>query len=177
MNLPNKITMLRILLTAVFALLALLPVPNGLLWAAAVFFVAAVSDFLDGYLARRRNLVTTFGKFLDPLADKMLVMTALLVLIGLGRFPVWAAIVIICRDLAVDGLRFVAAQAGEVIAASIWGKRKTTIQMIMVILLLVADLFPYQWYSILCLVMICLAVILTLVSGIDYFYKGRKYLR
>jgi len=177
MNLPNKITVVRIFLTAVFVVLALVPMEHGLLYSAGVFVIASVSDFLDGYLARSRNLVTNLGKFLDPLADKMLVMSALLVLVSYDMFPVWAAIVILCRDLAVDGLRFVAAQQGTVIAASKWGKRKTTVQMIMVVMLLVAEIIPFDWYGILCQVMIWLSVLLTVVSGADYLYKGKDLIK
>ena len=177
MNLPNKITIARIILTVVFAVLALVPMTNGLLYAAAVFAIAAVSDFVDGHLARRHNLISNFGKFMDPLADKILVISALLILVSLGRFPVWAAIIIVCRDFAVDGLRFVAAEKGVVIAASRWGKWKTMTQMITVVLLLVMDLFPFVWYTVLCQIAIVLAVVLTVVSGAIYLYNGREFFR
>lgn len=177
MNLPNKITVLRICMIPLFAVFALLRTPLCDVLAAAVFALASFSDFLDGMLARRNNLVTNFGKFLDPLADKMLVMTAMATLLAAGRLPAWVVIVILCREFAVDGLRLIAAEKGVVIAASPWGKRKTFSQMTMVILLLLQSVIPFVWYLWLCRVAIAAAVLLTVYSGYDYLRKGKRFYR
>jgi len=177
MNVPNKLTVARIAVIPVFAVLALLHMPATDIWAAAVFALASATDILDGHIARSRGLVTNFGKFADPLADKMLVATALVVLLALGRLPVWAAIIILCRDFAVDGLRFIAADKGVVIAASVWGKRKTACQMAMVLVLLLQSQFSGNWYDFLSGFAVGLAVALTVYSGVDYLWKGRQYLR
>lgn len=175
MNLPNKITAVRIALIPVFAVLALLPSAACHIWAAAVFALASFSDAVDGRIARSRNLVTNLGKFIDPLADKMLVMTALVILTGNGSLPAWVTVLVLCRDFAVDGLRFVAAEKGVVIAASKWGKRKTAVQMMMVILLLLLELFPYDWYLFTAYFVTGLALVLTLYSGFDYLRRGREF--
>lgn len=177
MNLPNKITVFRAGLIPAFTILALIPSLLCQTLAAILFGVASFSDFVDGHLARRRNLVTNFGKFMDPLADKMLVMAAMLCLVSLGRLPAWAVIIILCREFMVDGLRLLAAERGVVIAASPWGKRKTACQMVMVIVLLLAGWFSSQWYLWLCRGLIALALVLTVYSGWDYLYKGRSYVR
>ena len=177
MNLPNKLTVARIAMIPVFAVLALLPSTATDIGAAAVFALAAVTDILDGQIARSRGLVTNFGKFADPLADKMLVATAMVVLLALGRLPAWVMIVILCRDFAVDGLRFIAADKGVVIAASVWGKRKTASQMVMVLVLMLQSLFSGSWYDFLSGLMIGLSVALTVYSGVDYLWKGRQYLQ
>lgn len=177
MNLPNKITIVRIALIPLFAMLALLPSTAAQIWAAVVFALAAASDALDGRIARRRNLVTSLGKFIDPLADKMLVLTALVILTGAGSLPAWITALIICRDLAVDGLRLLAAEKGVVIAASKWGKLKTLAQMAMVILLLLLSVFPYDWYAWAAYIVTGVALLLTLYSGFDYLRGGREYFR
>ncbi len=176
MNLPNKLTVARIAMIPIFAVLALVPTVPGF-WAALVFAIASFTDVLDGHIARSRGLITNFGKFADPLADKMLVASALVVLLALGRLPAWALIIILCRDFAVDGLRFIAADKGVVIAASVWGKRKTASQMVMVIALLLQGQFNAVAYDVFCAVMIGLAVVLTVYSGVDYLWKGRQYLK
>lgn len=178
MNLPNKITLARICMIPLFALVALIHFPGSDLLATILFLVAAFSDFLDGYLARSRHLVTNFGKFLDPLADKMLVCTAMAALVAMGRLPAVVMIVIICRDLLVDGLRSIAAEKGVVIAASYWGKAKTLSQIIMVTLLLMSSYFPESsFYHGLCVVFMIIATALTIWSGANYLYKGREFLR
>jgi len=179
MNLPNKLTMIRICLIPVFIFLLLGPVPFGDIWSALVFVLASVTDALDGRIARKRGLITNFGKFADPLADKMLVCSALVCLVGMGRLPAWALVIILCRDFAVDGMRMMAVEKGEVIAASIWGKLKTVSQMIMVTVLLISSLsfWPQPLYGIFCWVLIVLAVCLTIGSGIDYIVKGWKYIK
>lgn len=178
MNLPNKITLTRIALVPVFAILVLAPIPHGDIWGAIVFFIAAITDALDGNIARGRNMVTNFGKFADPLADKMLVCVAMICLVAMGRLQAWVLIVILCRDFIVDGLRMIAVEKGTVIAASRWGKLKTLTQMTMVIMLLINSLpfWPQPFYNILCWIVIIAAVLLTLWSGFDYLRKGRDYI-
>ncbi|HKM39175.1 MAG TPA: CDP-diacylglycerol--glycerol-3-phosphate 3-phosphatidyltransferase [bacterium] len=174
MNLPNKITMLRILLIPVFMLVVWLKLPYGDYLATAVFIIAALTDTLDGYLARRRQEVTQFGKLLDPLADKLLVSAALLVLVEGGRLLSSVALIIIGRELAVTGLRALAAADGIVIAASPLGKLKTVFQIIAISSLLIKD-YPFSLWNIpFGNIAMSLAVALTLISGIDYFFKGRE---
>ena len=162
MNLPNKLTILRILLIPVCIMLI------ALKWhfpAAVVFAVASITDFLDGYLARRDNLVTNFGKFADPVADKLLVLTAMVMLTSQGMLPAWAVCILIIRELSVDGLRMVAAGKKNVVAASIWGKMKTTLQIICV---LSALLHMPGWLT---MIMTVLMTVATVFSGADYFIK------
>ncbi|SDH00065.1 CDP-diacylglycerol--glycerol-3-phosphate 3-phosphatidyltransferase [Alteribacillus persepolensis] len=185
MNLPNKITIARICLIPVFMVCMLLPFPNGTmeihttqLPAAHIaglilFVIAASTDWLDGYYARKYQLVTNFGKFLDPLADKLLVTAALLVFVELQVLPAWMAVVIISREFAVTGMRLVAASDGEVIAASPLGKWKTVFQMFGLAVLFIDGLFIAAWNVSLGMVLIWIAVLLTIVSGIEYFWKNR----
>lgn len=179
LNLPNRITIARILMIPVFVLLALWQFPSHDVWAAIVFVVASFSDTLDGQIARRRNLVTTLGKFLDPLADKMLVCSAFIVLVALGRIPGWMVIIIICREFAVNGVRILAADAGVVIAASPLGKIKTTTQMICIVLLLLGNLafWPQPLYYVVTQIMVWLALLATVVSGADYLMKGARFFK
>jgi CDP-diacylglycerol--glycerol-3-phosphate 3-phosphatidyltransferase len=166
MNLANKITLIRIMLVPVFLILISIKSKYGIYIATGVFIVAALTDKLDGYIARSRNQITTFGKFMDPLADKLLVITALVSMVEAGRLRSWMVMIIITRELAVTGLRTLAASNGIVIAASWWGKLKTIVQIIAIIAVLV-DLPFYN-------VLIWIAVIVTAISGIDYFYKNRS---
>ena len=174
MNLPNKLTMLRILLIPVFMLFLLL---GHSYIAAVVFIVASVTDTLDGQIARRYNLVTNFGKIMDPLADKLLVFSAFLCMIQLGIVPAWMVVIILARELLIVSLRAVAAAQGTVIAASWWGKTKTVSQMAAVVLLLLKnwpfgpDGFP------LATIVLWVAVILTIVSGVDYIIKNKEVFR
>lgn len=175
MNLPNKITIVRTLLIPVFLVFMLIEgIPYGRYLAAAVFVIASLTDFLDGYLARKYNLVTNFGKFMDPLADKLLVCSALICFVELKLMPAWIVIIIISREFIISGFRLVASDAGVVIAASYWGKFKTTAQMIMSVLLIVH--LDFAWYGILEQAFIYLALILTVVSLIDYLYKNKGIL-
>ncbi|MCK4718959.1 MAG: CDP-diacylglycerol--glycerol-3-phosphate 3-phosphatidyltransferase [Thermoplasmata archaeon] len=176
MNLPNKLSMLRIFLIPVFLLLLYSNIQYAVELATLVFILGAVTDILDGHIARSRNLITDFGKFIDPLADKMLVLSAFIYLVGVGRIPDWMVIIIIGREFAVSGLRILAANQRVVIAASKMGKFKTQSQMIAVILALLEwpDLVflgqqVYWWIAL-------LAVILTIVSGVDYLWKGKKHI-
>ncbi len=174
MNLPNKLTVLRVILIPFFVVFMLVDVLGAYdKWVAlAIFIVASLTDMLDGKIARKYNLVTNFGKFMDPLADKMLVCSALICLTALDRLPAWITIVIICRDFVISGFRLVAADNGVVIAASYWGKYKTTFQMIMVCLL-IAELEPLALVT---TIVTWIAVILTIVSLVDYLVKNRSVL-
>lgn len=175
MNLPNKLTILRVILIPFFV--------AALLWeggqnqtlryvAAAIFIVASLTDMLDGKIARKYNLVTNFGKFMDPLADKLLVCSALICLIELGQLPSWMVILIISREFIISGFRLVASDNGIVIAASYWGKFKTTFQMIAVVLLIL----QISVLSIVTQICVWIALILTIVSLIDYIRKNHKVL-
>lgn len=176
MNLPNAITLFRILLIPVFMTFLLGAVPYGEVWAVAVFVVAAASDSLDGYFARRRRQVTRLGTFLDPLADKLLVTSALLALVQLGKLWAWVAMVIIAREFAVSGLRMIAAAEGVVIPASKWGKVKTATQMAAVVMLILDR--GWSWAHVRpAAVLMGLAVFVTLVSGVDYFVRSRDKVR
>jgi len=175
MNLPNKITLFRVFLIPVFLVFLMVPdIPNGNWIAMGIFIVASLSDMLDGKIARKYKLVTDFGKFMDPLADKLLVCSALIALIELGKIPAWVVIVIIAREFAISGFRLVAADQGVVIAAGWWGKIKTTVQMVMVIVL-IADIGGKPMH-ILELVLIYAALALTIISMLDYFIRNRSVL-
>ena len=137
MNLPNKITISRILLVPIFMIVLFLPIPYANLIAALIFVLAAATDGIDGHIARSTNTVTNFGKFLDPLADKLLVTSALIALVGQGKLPSWVAIVIIAREFIVTGFRLIAVNEGKVIAAGMSGKIKTVTQIIATVLLLI----------------------------------------
>ncbi|MGA9288347.1 MAG: CDP-diacylglycerol--glycerol-3-phosphate 3-phosphatidyltransferase [Anaerobacillus sp.] len=188
MNLPNKITVSRIFLIPVFLIFLLAPLPfgeteiagtvllNSQLIATAIFIFASVTDWIDGYIARKHNLVTNLGKFLDPLADKLLVTSAFVSLVELGGAPAWLVVLILSREFAVTGLRLVASAEGEVLAASNLGKLKTWIQIIAIIALLIENVpfeavgFPFATIS------LWAALIITVYSGWDYFYKNREVL-
>ncbi len=169
LNLPNALTLLRILAVPVVVVALLGETPNGDALAAAVFALAAATDGLDGYIARSRDSVTTFGKLMDPLADKLLIIGALLSLVSLDRLEAWIAMVIIAREVAVTILRTIAAERGIVIAASWLGKAKTVLQIAAVIALIAANPSP-AWVDV--LVYVALAV--TVLSGADYFFGLRK---
>ncbi len=174
MNLPNTLTIGRIILVPVFMVAILCAIPFGSYWAALIFIAASFTDFLDGYLARKNNQVTNFGKIMDPLADKLLVAAALICLVQLGDVPAWIAILILGREFAVTGLRSVAAAEGIVVAASKLGKFKTVTQMIALILLILkADVLAVTGYNI-GMIFLYLALFMTLYSGIDYFVKVGK---
>lgn len=174
MNLPNKLTVLRVLMIPFFVLFALVDLVPGCSHyiAVAIFIIASLTDLLDGKIARKYNLVTDFGKFMDPLADKLLVCSALICLVSMDRLPAWMVIVIISREFIISGFRLVASDNGVVIAASYWGKFKTVFQMISVILLIV-NLPVLELPASICL---WIALILTVVSLIDYIAKNYKVL-
>jgi len=176
MNVPNKLSLGRVVIIPVFVLLYYLHQWTQQDWyaylLAPIFVLASLTDFLDGYLARKWNLVTVFGKFIDPLADKLLVMAALLVLNAYGHLAVWVTIVILSREFIVTGIRLVAVGDGKVIAASKLGKYKTASTMVGLILML---LFPYwQLLADIGIWVVYLGTLLTIVSGVDYFIKNKS---
>lgn len=188
MNLPNKITVSRVLLIPIFMIFMLIDFGFGNVVVAStemkmehligglIFIFASITDWLDGYIARKYNLVTNMGKFLDPLADKLLVSAALIILVELGTAPSWIVIVIISREFAVTGLRLILAGGGEVVAANQLGKIKTVTQILAIVSLLLNNIyfesigFPFG------MIMLYIALIFTVWSGVDYFYKNRKIL-
>lgn len=203
MNLPNKITVARICLVPIFIVVLFLPFSWSSLAGLIIFIIASITDSLDGHIARSRNMVTNFGKFLDPLADKLLVSSALIALVGMDRIPSWFATIVIAREFMVTGIRLLANGEGRVIAASIWGKVKTITQIIAISLLLLdstpalpadeSDVFmigklqnlfttfsatPIQnTIGILATVMIIVAIIFTIFSGADYLVKNKDVLK
>ena len=170
MNLPNKLTILRVIMIPFFVVFMYLDFAAAKWIALGIFIAAAITDTLDGQIARRCNLVTTFGKFMDPLADKLLVCSAMIALVDQGRIPAWIVIIIIAREFIISGFRLVASDAGVVIAASYWGKIKTVVQMLMSILLIFN--FEGSVINIVENVFIYAAVILTVISLIDYMVKN-----
>ena len=177
MNLPNKLTIMRVILIPFFVFFLLSPYfpAYGNYIAVAIFIVASLTDMLDGKIARKYNLVTNFGKFMDPLADKLLVCSAMICLIELDRLAAWIVIVIIAREFIISGFRLVASDNGVVIAASYWGKFKTTFQMLMVIVLILDIQMPF--FQILGTVLTYVALILTVESLIDYIVKNKDVLK
>ena len=170
MNLPNKLTVFRVILIQFFVVLLLFDITAYDEWIAlAIFIIASLTDFLDGHIARKYNLVTNFGKFMDPLADKLLVCSALICLVELSRIPAWIVILIIAREFIISGFRLIASDNGVVIAASYWGKFKTTFQIVM-ICLMIADLEPLYLVT---QVVMWVALLLTVVSLVDYLIKNR----
>ncbi|MTD40211.1 CDP-diacylglycerol--glycerol-3-phosphate 3-phosphatidyltransferase [Erwinia sp. CPCC 100877] len=184
MNLPNKLTVIRIFMIPLFIIVVSVPMDWGSvsvfgtslaitqLVGAIIFAVASITDWLDGKIARARGLVTNFGKFADPLADKMLVMTAFIVLVGQHKAPAWVVAIIVCRELAVTGLRLLLVEGGEVMAAAWPGKVKTATQMVAIILLFINNIpfaaagFPLDQ------IMLYLCLLFTIYSGVDYFVKN-----
>jgi len=203
MNLPNKITVIRICLVPIFMIVLFLPFKEAELAGLIIFIIASLTDSLDGHIARSRNLVTNFGKFLDPLADKLLVTSALIALVGMDKIPSWFATVVIAREFMVTGIRLLANGEGRVIAASIWGKIKTITQIIAISLLLLdgtaplpgdeSDVFMFgklqnlfatfaqspleNTIGIAATFMIMIAVIITILSGLDYVVKNKDVLK
>lgn len=175
MNLPNKLTTFRVILIPFFVFFMLAPNMTGInnYIAVAIFIVASLTDLLDGKIARKYNLVTNFGKFMDPLADKLLVCSAMICLIQTGQLAAWIVVIIIAREFIISGFRLIAAENGIVIAANYWGKFKTVSQMIMIILLLI-DLGGA--FDILEQTFIWLSVALTIISLITYIWQNKNVL-
>ena len=178
MNLPNKLTVVRVLMIPFFVWF-MLPSRGGEMaaskWIAlAIFCIASLTDLLDGKIARKYNLVTNFGKFMDPLADKLLVGAAMICLVEMGRLPAWIVIVIISREFIISGFRLIASDNGIVIAASYWGKFKTVFQMAMIIVLIAA--FEGSVFAVIEQILIWVSLILTIVSLVDYIVKNKEVL-
>lgn len=184
MNLPNKLTVLRICMIPIFILVVGVPLDWGRLTVgtttvavtqivgAIIFAIASITDWLDGKIARSQGLVTNFGKFADPLADKMLVMTAFIMLVGQDKAPAWVVAIIVCRELAVTGLRLLLVEHGEVMAAAWPGKVKTATQMVAIILLLINNI-PFNLIGLpLDQIMLYACLVFTIYSGVDYFAKN-----
>ncbi len=191
MNLPNKITVLRMIMVPFFVFFLLLtPTIEWFKWIAFVLFViASITDWVDGSIARKYNLVTNFGKFMDPLADKLLVGAAMIGLTGLGIIPAWITILLISREFVISGFRLIAVEKGVVIAAGIWGKMKTVVQMIMICVLLVVMNDAYFGLSgsgfqmvitilkVVGQILIWASVILTIISLLDYLWANKAVLK
>ena len=177
MNLPNKLTILRVILIIPFVLCMLLPGVGtaGKYAAVAIFIIASLTDMLDGKIARKNNLVTNFGKFMDPLAYKLLVCSAMICLTANDKLAAWIVIVIISREFIISGFRLVASDNGVVIAASYWGKFKTTFQMVMIVMLILD--FDNDIYRICATIVTYIALILTVVSLIDYIANNKEVLK
>jgi CDP-diacylglycerol--glycerol-3-phosphate 3-phosphatidyltransferase len=177
MNLANKITILRILMIPLFLFFLLTSFPSSTILAALIFLLAAGTDSLDGYIARKRNEITNFGKFVDPLADKLLVASALICLVEMGKVPAVAAIIIISREFVITGFRLLAVTEGTVIAASWWGKLKTITQIIAIVALIL-DNFPFRFIGVpFDQIALTVSVGITILSGMDYIYKNRSIFR
>lgn len=177
MNLPNKLTIFRVLLVPFFVAVLLIR-PDDMMYrwiAEGIFIVASLTDMLDGKIARKYNLVTNFGKFMDPLADKLLVCSAMICLVELKTLYAWVCIIIIAREFIISGFRLIASDNGVVIAASYWGKFKTVFQMFMVIVMIISPLHPYL--VILGEILMWIALALTIISLIDYIVKNKDVLK
>ena len=193
MNLANKLTIFRMILVFVMVIIAfinpegnVLGIPLTFILMDVVFIIASITDKLDGYIARSRNQITTFGKFLDPIADKILVLTAMIYLVGFGKIPAWIPVIVMFREFLVSGYRLVACEkGGKVIAASVWGKLKTVTQMIALVLVFV-DKYSYGYFltnsidnigwkvlNIITFVLLTVSVVATIFSGYDYIKGGK----
>lgn len=190
LNFPNKLTIFRLLLVPVFVFFMLLDKVDHLgatgdYIALSVFFIASITDFFDGKIARKHGLVTNFGKFMDPLADKLLVCSAFICLSSMGRIHTWETIIVVCREFIISGIRLIAAEESIVIAASMWGKVKTVVSMSMIVAVILhlhvnlpEAVRPYfAWWSVFEQILIYASVILTVVSLIDYIVKNRHVLK
>ncbi len=174
MTTANKITIVRVVLIPVLVLLMYLNFPGHIYWALAVFIIASISDFLDGYIARHYNQVSDFGKFMDPLADKLLVVSTMMIFVEKGYMPGWALLIVVAREFAVTGLRLVAVDNGRVIAAAWSGKIKTACTMVGIILMMLIGIpCKLTWLNTLVWIII---VVTTVYSGAEYFYKNRDVL-
>ncbi len=177
MNLPNKLTMLRVILIPFFVVFLLFPdlTAYGKYIATAIFIIASLTDLFDGKIARRYNLVTNFGKFMDPLADKLLVCSALICLVEVRGLAAWIVIIIIAREFIISGFRLIAAEQQIVIAASYWGKFKTTFQMLMIIVLILD--FEGEAFAMLGVALTYIALALSIISLVDYLIKNKDILK
>lgn len=169
MNIANQLTMLRIFLVPIFMYFALLNSDKGFLYAGIIFVIASITDFLDGYLARKYNMVTNFGKLMDPLADKILVLAAMLVFLEMNKIASWMVLIVITRELGISIIRAIAASSGKVIAASYYGKLKTVSQLIGIIMILFN--IPFGFY------IFYISIFLTAYSGFDYIRLNMEVLK
>jgi CDP-diacylglycerol--glycerol-3-phosphate 3-phosphatidyltransferase len=175
MNTPNKLTVVRIFLVPVFMVLLLVQsIPHHMLFAILCFLVASLTDLIDGMLARKYNLITNFGKFLDPLADKLLVIAALVCFVQINLTDAWVAMIIITRELLVTSLRLIASGSGEVIAANGWGKVKTNIQIIAIVAVMLCSAFSIS--LIYGSILLWISAIITIITGIQYMRAYREYI-
>ena len=185
MNLPNKLTIFRIILVPIMVIITFFDIDIKWILVDAIFIIASLTDKLDGHIARSRNLVTTFGKFLDPIADKILVLAAMLVLVEAAKLPAWIPIIVLFREFIVSGYRLVAVEkGGKVVAASVWGKLKTVTQMVALVLAIVdpnafgacftgiLSGFSF-WYNLIVTILMIISVVATIFSGVDYIVKGK----
>lgn len=179
MNTANKITLLRVVLVPLFMALFLCESALCRILALAVFIIASITDAVDGYIARNYNQITNFGKFVDPLADKMLTTAAFVILVSYGRMSVWALMIVLAREFMVSGIRSMAAADGKVIAASMWGKLKTVSQMVAIIaaIILLLPYFPETAAKIITDILVWLSVVFTVISGADYLMQNRSVLK
>ncbi len=176
MNLANKLTLARVVMIPAFlVVLFCMAEPVNRYLAVVIFIVASVTDFLDGHIARKYNMVSNFGKFMDPLADKLLVMSALVSMVALGDLAAWVVIVILAREFTITGFRTLAMEANIVMAASWWGKVKTTVQMIMIPLVLLN--LPFAFMPVVETALVYLSVFFTIFSGADYIIKNKQVLK
>ncbi len=185
MNLPNKLTIFRIILVPIMVIITFFDIDIKWILVDAIFIIASLTDKLDGHIARSRNLVTTFGKFLDPIADKILVLAAMLVLVEAAKLPAWIPIIVLFREFIVSGYRLVAVEkGGKVVAASVWGKLKTVTQMVALVLAIVdpnafgacftGNLSGFSfWYNLIVTILMIISVVATIFSGVDYIIKGK----
>lgn len=177
MNLANKITIFRVFLVPVFMFVLYSNLPYSTYLAAAIFIIASLTDTLDGYIARSRNMITNFGKFVDPLADKVLVSAALISLVDLGKVPGWIVVLIIAREFTITGFRTIAVSEGITIAASPLGKIKTITQLVAIISLLLNN-YPFRLINLpFANIMLYISLFFTIISGIDYIYKNKSALK
>lgn len=176
MNLPNKITFSRVLLIPIFIIMFYVDIANNQIYAGIIFIIAALTDTLDGYLARRNNEVTNLGKFIDPLADKLLVSAALILLVEANTIPGWVVIIIIAREFTITGFRIIAASEGITIAASSLGKFKTITQLIAIILLLFNNIVFNRFNIPMDQIFLYVSLVFTVLSGYEYIYKNKQVL-
>ena len=190
MNLPNKLTITRIILVPIMVIIPYLNIPYPLIWADVIFIIASITDKLDGSIARKNNIVTDFGKFLDPIADKILVLAAMIILVEVNKLPAWIPIIAIFREFVVSGYRLIAStKGGKVIAASIWGKLKTVTQMIAIIMMFLdkyafGEFIPnhanMNWFEIgfnaITTIMMIVCTIAAVFSGYEYLKNGKEFL-
>ncbi len=183
MNLPNKLSLFRVVLVPVLVFVYYIgsrviytEINSELIdyFLLPIFVIASITDFLDGYIARKNSLVTVFGKFIDPLADKLIVMAALLILNDAGIVPIWITVLILSREFIVTGIRLIAVGEGKVIAASKLGKYKTASTMIAIVMLLALPYLPYPEFKLAGLIVLYIGTALTVISGLDYFFKNKE---